>query len=61
VLDAAENATTGKLALTGFETPLTEHAFDEKFDTDAKIQAVAELFPVLDVASTFYTAAKSCL
>ena len=60
-LDAAENATTGKLALAGFETALTEHAFDEKFDTEAKIQAVAELFPVLDVASTFYTAAKSCL
>ncbi len=60
-LRGAEDAeNTGKLALTGFETALTEHAFGEKFDTEAKIKAVAELFPVLDVISTGISAAEAC-
>jgi len=57
---AATEATSRNLALAGSETLLTSHAFNEPLTTGARIQAVAELFPVLDVASTGYTAIKSC-
>jgi len=56
----AEETTTGKLALTGVETGLVNHAFHEDFDLQAKIQAVAELFPITDVLSTGYTAWEKC-